>query len=394
MRKYIFIVLAFAGLAFQAQAHPLLQNAMWVQSESNQIRLAINVSLREIDLVQNLPANADLAGNPGPSDATLEHQGDYVLKHLSIAAGTTRLAGRLVSFTRPPAMAGAEQTFFQFDFAYPLAGPPPAELTMNNHMLKEIPHAAGTPWNVSYVIRVKRAGANPATSWLLAGDQPAIIPTGWGNAGPPALASATMIAAATTPDARTLGEYLRAGIMHILTGWDHLLFVSALVIATRNFWEMVKVVAAFTLAHSLTLALCVFGIFRLPAGVVEPVIALSIIFVALENLLWPGRARSRIRLAVAFGFGLVHGLGYAGGLLDAMAGLPAIGTWIALVAFSLGVEIGHQIVVLPGFGLLSLSRHKLADGFQARMLRYGSTVISCCGAYYLVATLNAQVFNR
>ena len=193
---------------------------------------------------------------------------------------------------------------------------------------------------------------------------------------------------------RTFFEYLRQGIWHILTGYDHLLFVSALVLATRNFLEMFKVIAAFTLAHSLTLALSVFGIFRLPSYLVEPVIALSIVFVALENLLWPERARSRMRLAVAFGFGLIHGLGFAGGLLQAMAGLPAVGTWIALGAFSLGVELGHQVAVLPLFGLLALSRYKMSDPARVAVLRFGASAISVCGAYYVLVAVHEQFFNR
>jgi hypothetical protein len=184
------------------------------------------------------------------------------------------------------------------------------------------------------------------------------------------------------------------GVMHILTGYDHLLFVSALVIATLSFWEMVKVIAAFTLAHTLTLALSVFDVVRLPSAIVEPAIALSIVFVALENVLWPQRAHSRARLAIAFGFGLVHGLGFAGGLLDAMTGLPSIGIWIALVAFSLGVEIGHQAVVLPLFGLVSVSRGKVQPLLQARILRCGSVLIALCGAYYLVVALRGQFFAR
>ena len=123
-------------------------------------------------------------------------------------------------------------------------------------------------------------------------------------------------------------------------------------------------------------------------------IALSIIFVALENLLWPQRARSRIRLAVAFGFGLIHGLGFAGGLLASMAVLPAIGTWIALGAFSIGVETGHQIVVLPMFGLLALSRCKMSDQGRVALLRYGTSAISVCGAYYLFVAVHEQFFTR
>ncbi len=182
--------------------------------------------------------------------------------------------------------------------------------------------------------------------------------------------------------------------MHILTGYDHLLFVSALVIATLSFWEMVKVIAAFTLAHTITLVLSVFDIFRLPTLIVEPVIALSIVFVALENVLAPHRAHSRLRLAVAFGFGLIHGLGFAGGLHEAMAGLPSTGLWIALAGFSLGVEIGHQVVVLPLFGALAFARRKMRGRSHAPLLRYGSAMISCCGAYYLFVALHEQFFTR
>lgn len=360
---------------------------MWVQFEMNQVRVAVNVSLREISVAQNIANSSNLAGT-AITDAVLEKHGDYVLNHLLLSAGTNTLKGSLSKFTRPPVINEPEQTFFQYELVYGFAGQPAAEVIFENDMLKGIPYAAGTPWNVSYVIRAKKAGDISATAWLLAYDQPAPIPTGWQSVG-------TTESPPVKPQGwRTFCEYFQHGILHILTGYDHLLFVSALVLATRRFWEMFKVIAAFTLAHSITLALCVFGIFRLPSYLVEPVIALSIIFVALENLLWPQRARSHFRLAVAFGFGLIHGLGFAGGLLDAMAGLPAIGTWIALGAFSCGVETGHQLIVLPLFGLLALSRWKMTEMTCMKILRYGTSAISICGAYYLCVAVQEQFFNR
>ena len=386
MKKFILNILAVAGLALAAQGHPLLQDAMWVQFEPSDVRVAINVSLREICVVQNLSTNFNSDKFAAPSDGVLARQSDYVLAHLKVSAGNNLLSGVLVKFIRPPSIGELEQTFFQYELVFPFTGPPLAEVTFENDMLNGLPYAIGTPWSVSYVIRAKRAGDNSATTWLLGYEQPATIPTGFEN---------SSLAVSQTPKSqgwRTFCEYLRHGIMHILTGWDHLLFVSALVLATRSFLEMIKVIAAFTMAHSLTLALSVFGIFRLPAYVVEPVIALSIVFVALENLFWPQRAHSRIRLAVAFGFGLVHGLGFAGGLLDAMAGLPAIGTWIALGAFSLGVEIGHQVVVLPLFGLLALSHHKMSDTARTAFLRYSTSAISVCGVYYLFVAVHEQFF--
>jgi len=392
MKKFILNIFAVAGLALAAQGHPLLQDAMWVQFEPTDVRVAINVSLREISVAQNLSTNSSSGGFAALSDGVLARQGDYVQAHLKVSAGNNLLSGTMIKFTCPPSIGEPEQTFFQYELVYPFTGPPPAEVTLENEMLKGLPYAIGTPWNVSYVIRAKRAGDDSATTWLLGYEQPATIPTGWDNASVPTTVAASTVAAAKSQNWRTFCEYLRHGIMHILTGWDHLLFVSALVLATRSFLEMIKVIAAFTLAHSLTLALSVFGIFRLPAYVVEPVIALSIVFVALENLFWPQRAHSRIRLAVAFGFGLVHGLGFAGGLLDAMADLPAIGTWIALGAFSLGVEIGHQVVVLPLFGLLALSHHKMSDTARTAFLRYSTSAISVCGVYYLFVAVHEQFF--
>ena len=361
---------------------------MWVQFGPSDIRVAINVSLREICVAQNLWTNSRCGERTTPSDDELTRQGDYVLAHFKVSVGDNLLSGTLVKFTRPPSISEPEQTFFQYELMYPFTGPPPAEVTFENDTLNDRPHASGMPWNVSYVIRAKKLGDNSATTWLLGCQKPAAIPTGWENPMPLA------VPVVQPQGWRTFCEYFRHGVMHILTGWDHLLFVSALVIATWSFREMVKVIVAFTLAHTLTLALSVFGIFRLPSYVVEPVIALSIIFVALENLLWPQRARSRIRLAVAFGFGLIHGLGFAGGLLDAMAGLPAIGTWIALGAFSLGVEIGHQVVVLPLFGLLAWSRYKMPDNARVALLRYGASAISICGGYYLFVAVHEQFFNR
>jgi hydrogenase/urease accessory protein HupE len=113
----------------------------------------------------------------------------------------------------------------------------------------------------------------------------------------------------------TAGTFFIHGVHHILTGYDHLLFATALVLAVTSLWDLVKVVTAFTLAHSITLTLAALNMVRLPAQVVEPLIAVSIIFVAVQNIFWPMPARGYSRLAAAFFFGLFHGLGFAGGLL-------------------------------------------------------------------------------
>jgi hypothetical protein len=209
---------------------------MWVQFEPSLVRVAVKVSLKEIYVAQNILANPGGNVEAAITDRAAKQQGDYVLKHLTFSVGTNILAGTFVKLTRPASLGETEQTFYQYDLEYPLNGPPPAEVTILNDMLKEHPYAPGTAWAVSYVIRAKRLNAGTATSWLLGYQQPATIPTGWDRPMAPA------VTGAKSQNWRTFCEYLWHGITHILMGWDHLLFVSALVIATKSFWEMVKVI--------------------------------------------------------------------------------------------------------------------------------------------------------
>jgi hydrogenase/urease accessory protein HupE len=140
--------------------------------------------------------------------------------------------------------------------------------------------------------------------------------------------------------------YTVLGIEHILTGIDHLLFVLALLIITRGGWRLVKTVTAFTISHSLTLTAATLGFVHVPQRPVEAVIALSIVFVAAEIVrIHRGfeSITSRAPWLVAFTFGLMHGLGFAGGLSE--AGLPAGHVPTALLFFSAGVEAGHFLFI-------------------------------------------------
>lgn len=151
--------------------------------------------------------------------------------------------------------------------------------------------------------------------------------------------------------------YAALGVEHILTGIDHLLFILGLVLITRGGWRLVKTVTGFTVSHSLTLTAATLGWVNVPPAPVEAVIALSIVFVAAETLrLRRGREglTSRHPWFVAFAFGLMHGLGFAGGL--SAAGLPPGHIPTALLFFSLGVEAGHLSFVAAVFAVLALAR--------------------------------------
>lgn len=152
-------------------------------------------------------------------------------------------------------------------------------------------------------------------------------------------------------------EYLKLGVEHILTGVDHLLFVLALIIIARGGWQLVKTVSAFTLSHSITLTAATLGLVNVPQRPVEAVIALSIVFVAAEILHANEGRRSittRAPWIVAFTFGLLHGLGFAGGLSE--VGLPAGHIPTALLFFSTGVEAGHLLFVAVVLSVIGLVR--------------------------------------
>ncbi len=185
-----------------------------------------------------------------------------------------------------------------------------------------------------------------------------------------------------------IGSFFREGLHHVLIGWDHLLFAVALVLALRSFWEVFKVIGIFTVAHSLTVSLTVWhGSPLLPAHIVEPCIAASIIIVALENIFFPDSAMSGRRMLVAFGFGLVHGMGLAGALLASLEGIDTGRVVRGVIAFCIGVEVGHLCIVAPASGLLKIGRDLWQENFRKWSLIAGSALVACGGVYYLLAAL-------
>ncbi|NOQ92971.1 MAG: HupE/UreJ family protein [Flavobacteriaceae bacterium] len=141
--------------------------------------------------------------------------------------------------------------------------------------------------------------------------------------------------------------YLKLGIEHILFGFDHLLFVLALVLITFGGWRIVKTITAFTIAHSITLSLAVLGFVHMPSASIEAVIALSIVFLAVELVHFTkGRVglTAKYPWVVAFIFGLLHGFGFAGALTE--LGLPQTDIPFALAFFNIGVELGQLVFVM------------------------------------------------
>jgi hydrogenase/urease accessory protein HupE len=166
-----------------------------------------------------------------------------------------------------------------------------------------------------------------------------------------------------------LFDYTRLGIEHILTGFDHLLFVLALALLVRKRGPLITTITAFTVAHSLTLASTALGLLNVPAAPVEATIALSIVLVCAECLS-PGESLTRrAPWLVAFAFGLLHGLGFASALLE--IGLPEKHLPAALFCFNLGVELGQLAVIAVIIALRALlARLNLQRAWLYRALIY------------------------
>jgi hydrogenase/urease accessory protein HupE len=189
----------------------------------------------------------------------------------------------------------------------------------------------------------------------------------------------TVVSAGAPSFAERWGGFVRMGAEHILTGYDHLLFLFALVLAGGTMRSLALAVTSFTVAHSVTLALAVLGFVAPPGRWVEPAIALSVAYVGAENL-W---ARPAARPWITFPFGLVHGFGFAGALGD--IDIPRIEMPWALLSFNIGVEIG-QIASLLVLGVL-VTRLRQRSWFARRAVPAMSAAIVIIGLVWFVGRL-------
>jgi hypothetical protein len=173
--------------------------------------------------------------------------------------------------------------------------------------------------------------------------------------------------------------FIPSGTHHILIGPDHILFLIGLLLLGGSWMALVRIVTAFTIGHSITLSLAALNIFSPPASIIEPAIALSIVFVGADNLV-RGDGRD-LRAWVALTFGLVHGFGFANVLRE--FGLPREALGWSLFSFNLGVEIGQLAVVLAVASLLAAVRRR-SNVMGARVAIAGSVVVIAAGTYWFV----------
>lgn len=188
------------------------------------------------------------------------------------------------------------------------------------------------------------------------------------------------VASEGTPTASTFTDFLLLGIEHILTGYDHLLFLFSLLIVTRSFWPAIKIITFFTIAHSITLGLAGFNIIDIPSSIVEPLIAATIIYVGVENIIRGDHPKGRQWLT--FFFGLVHGFGFAAVLREMGISSYETGIMLPLFSFNLGVEIGQITVAAIVLPIVWWLHNKPL--IEPRLTPVCSILASLAGGYWLI----------
>jgi len=357
------LLLALSLFVGTALAHKPSDSYLAVEVQGEALSGQWDIALRDLEYAIGLDADGD----------GLLTWGEVRAKHAEIAAyALARLAvrtGRAACRLKPTAQLIDEHTdgtYAVLRFAADCDGRPLRELELEYSLFADLdPTHRG-------LLRAQVAGQQTSTA-VLGPERPRVALSG---------------------DERTrleqFRDYLVEGIWHIWIGFDHVLFLVSLLLpavlaASRFgpvFWDVFKVVTAFTVAHSLTLALAALSVIELPSRLVESAIALSVVLAALNNL-YPVVQRSR--WLVAFGFGLVHGFGFASVLAD--LGLPRGNLLLALVGFNLGVETGQLAIVALFLPLAYALRHSWV--YRRMIFRGGSGVIVAIAGIWLIE----RVFN-
>lgn len=232
-------------------------------------------------------------------------------------------------------------------------------------------HATAFTWQyrltyAAYALELRNEGAQPVTQWLDGAEQST-----------PFVLSARVISQTRWQTAK---QYLALGFTHIIPyGLDHILFVLGIFLLTTKLRPVITQVTTFTIAHSITLALTMYGVVSLSPKIVEPLIALSIVYIAVENTF--ATRLSSWRVAVIFAFGLLHGMGFAGVLRE--LGLPKDQFLTALVTFNLGVELA-QLTIVAAATLVFAYWVREKWWYRARFVVPASIAIACTGIIWTV----------
>ena len=343
IRTAILALLVVQSAGAAAVAHPANVAYARVTVEDSAVTIALSLNLFELDLVLSLDRDLDGRVDAAELEARRGDIMDYLHRTVGVSAAGRALAADVVAFERGRSADGRAvlETTLRF-------------------------HGGGRVRDV--VLRCE-----PLTE--LGADHTTLARIDVGGAGREFVFRAGVTFRGAPDLGTTALEFLKLGIVHIFIGYDHIAFLIALLLTGASVAAVVKIVTAFTVAHSITLSLAALDVVTLPPTLVEAGIALSIVYVAAENLFTTRRAA---RWIVSFVFGLVHGFGFASVLTE--LGLPSSALVTSLVTFNVGVELAQVAIVVATLPLLStLTRTPL----HAPLTRAASALILTLGLVWL-----------
>lgn len=355
MLKRVIAVIFFIGYAALSFAHdPGLSSADLTRTPAG-INAKITFSLQDIEAFVPMDSDQDAEVTTAEQDAAKPRIAEWVLAGAAVGLdGVTVTPSGLgtVSFD------DKNNAFIEFHYAQPAS----KSIAFTADFLNKLPAT-----HKQYATLKDEAGHSLGEKMLSQADNNLTVAMSSGSA-------------AKAPEASTFTDFLLLGIEHILTGYDHLLFLFSLLVVTRSFWPALKIITFFTLAHSITLGLAGFSIIDIPSAIVEPLIAATIIYVGLENILRGDQVKGRQWLT--FFFGLIHGFGFASVLREMGISSYETGIMLPLFSFNLGVELGQVTVaamVLPIIWWL----HK-KPLIEPKLTPVCSILVCLAGGYWLI----------
>ena len=350
--KWLFLILATLSVIGEAGAHTGFESSTEVRVFSNRMRIVVRTSyaLAWRILGDQAPTGSDEAGQA-------------IAKPLLTAAAPGLLDVTAAGLAMTPSQSNC-QFELNKDVAFVLTYERPSQwpLVVKVRFMNLLgPLDSGTISVFDQTIDDPTRDLEPIAGKVLFSNDPALSVTIGPKVPEPAAEAAAPVTSSPPPAVVSqpgFWQFFVLGVRHILTGYDHLLFLLALLLACRSPRPIFWIITAFTLAHSITLALATFDIVNIPARWVESFIALSIVYVGLEN--FRKNLSVKRRIGLTFAFGLVHGLGFAG--LLKQIGLGADGQSVIgpLLAFNLGVESGQLAIVVLILPLLFFARKQPA----------------------------------
>lgn len=349
MRRLLPLLVTLLWAPVALRAHTVSLTYAEVRIGQRQVDWTLRMPVAELDLLFGVDRNHNGKIEPEEWAAASDEISKYVLGKVRVEAGAGRQLAGAVAGSKPWIDPEGHE-FLEVRLRYEGEGAALDQVTLGCALLEDVVSTHKT------LARIEVAGE--ARDFVFE-------------------KGAVFSARANPPWIESVLQFVRMGVLHIFTGYDHIAFLLGVVLVGGTFMRIVKIVTSFTVAHSITLALAAFSILSPPSRIVESGIALSIVYIALENLFF---RRFDRRWMVTFFFGLVHGFGFASALAEVELKGKLLVT--ALFSFNLGVELGQVCIVailIPP--LLWLERQR--ESWHRAVVRGLSAVIFVLGVYWL-----------